>query len=290
MFSKKSNSQIKRLFSFIIICFFKNINTIQSFREIRLRKRLILRDFYHIHQDFMIAYQKNFDRDLEYCSLNTILTLITSNQFFREFILDFSSDTDFFDLKARESSSNSFKQSFQSSSISISMSSFHHVRRRHQNDFFIQDNAIERFFRISNMTKKNEKSVDLHKSLTLRRDRERRAIRVNRFSRNRLDLNRLCHVREALQDQNKQFQSRDDHEKSIEMQRQESFEERNQREKRVKNSEELVQLVRIRNVKRFVDQILKHHFHQQSRRHELRSTIQNDDAEHSRNDYLRVDQ
>jgi hypothetical protein len=140
------------------------------------------------------------------------------------------------------------------------------------------------------MTKKNEKSVDLHKSLTLRRDRERRAIRVNRFSRNRLDLNRLCHVREALQDQNKQFQSRDDHEKSIEMQRQESFEERNQREKRVKNSEELVQLVRIRNVKRFVDQILKHHFHQQSRRHELRSTIQNDDAEHSRNDYLRVDQ
>jgi hypothetical protein len=74
------------------------------------------------------------------------------------------------------------------------------------------------------------------------------------------------------------------------MQRQEFSEERNQREKRVKNLEELVQLVRIRNVKRFADQALKHHFRQQSKCHELRSTIQNDDAEHSRNDYLRVDQ
>jgi hypothetical protein len=58
----------------------------------------------------------------------------------------------------------------------------------------------------------------------------------------------------------------------------------------VKNSEELVQLIRIKNVKRFFDQVLKHHFRQQSKRHELRSTIQNDDAEHSKNDYLRVDQ
>jgi hypothetical protein len=74
------------------------------------------------------------------------------------------------------------------------------------------------------------------------------------------------------------------------MQRQESSEERNQRKKRVKNSEELVQFVRIRDVKRFVDQALKHHSRQQSKRHELRSTIQNDDAEHSKNDYLRVDQ
>jgi hypothetical protein len=60
--------------------------------------------------------------------------------------------------------------------------------------------------------------------------------------------------------------------------------------KRVKNLEELVQLVRIKNVKRFVDQTLNHHSRQQSKRHELRSTIQNDDAKHSRNDYLRVDQ
>ncbi len=63
------------------------------------------------------------------------------------------------------------------------------------------------------------------------------------------------------------------------MQRQESSEERDQRKKRVKNSEELVQLVRIRNVKRFIDQILNHHFRQQSRRDELCSTIQNDNAE-----------
>jgi hypothetical protein len=69
------------------------------------------------------------------------------------------------------------------------------------------------------------------------------------------------------------------------MQRQKSFEERDQRDKRVKNSEELVQLVRIKSVKRFVDQALNHHSRQQSRRHELRSTIQNDNAEHSKNDY-----
>jgi hypothetical protein len=74
------------------------------------------------------------------------------------------------------------------------------------------------------------------------------------------------------------------------MQRQESSERRDQREKRVKNSEELVQLVRVKNVKRSVDQVLNYHSRQQSRRHELRSTIQNDNAEHSRNDYQCVDQ
>jgi hypothetical protein len=57
----------------------------------------------------------------------------------------------------------------------------------------------------------------------------------------------------------------------------------------VKNSEEFFQLVQIRNVKHFVDQALNHHFRQQSKRHELRSTIQYDNAEHSRNDYQRVD-
>jgi hypothetical protein len=112
MFSTKNNSQIKRLFSFIIICFFKNTNTIQSFREIRLRKQLILRNFYHTHQDFIVAYQKNLDRDSEYCSSNTVFTSIISNQFSRKFIFDSLSDTDFFDLKTRESSSRSFKQLF----------------------------------------------------------------------------------------------------------------------------------------------------------------------------------
>jgi hypothetical protein len=57
------------------------------------------------------------------------------------------------------------------------------------------------------------------------------------------------------------------------MQRQESFEKRNQSEKRVKNFEKLIQFVRIKNVKRFVDQALNHIFCQQSKRHELRSTI-----------------
>jgi hypothetical protein len=112
MFSKKSNSQTKCLFSFILICFFRSTNTIQSFREIRLQKRLTLRDFYHTHQDFIVAYQKNLDRDSEYCSSNTTFTSITSSQYFRKFTSDSSSDTDFFDLETRKSSSNSLKQSF----------------------------------------------------------------------------------------------------------------------------------------------------------------------------------
>ncbi len=115
--------------------------------------------------------------------------------------------------------------------------------------------------------------------MTLRRDRECRVNRVN-----------FSHLRKVSQNQDKQSQSCDDYEKSIEMQRQESFKKRNQRENRVKNLEELVQFVRIRDVKRFADQVLNHHFRQQSKRHELRSMIQNDNAEHSKNDYQRVDQ
>jgi hypothetical protein len=81
------------------------------------------------------------------------------------------------------------------------------------------------------MTERNEKLVNFHKFLTLRRDRE---CRINRLC--HLDLNHFNHFREISRNQNKQSQNRDDHEKSIEMQRQKSFEERNQREKRVKNA------------------------------------------------------
>ncbi len=273
MFSKKSNSQTKRLLSFIIVCFFRSTNTIQSFREVRRRDRLILRDFHYIHQDFIAARQEDFELDSDYSLSFKLFSSVISNQFSRKFTLDSSSDTDLFGLKVRESSSVSLKQSFSSSSS-------YHVRRRYQNDFSIQNSAAERFFRVSNMTERNEKSANSHESLTLRRDRECRVSRVS------LD---FSHSREASQDQDKQSQSCDDHEKSIEMQRQESSERRDQRAKRVKNSEELVQLVRIKDAKRSADQVLNHHFRQQSRRHWLRSTIQNDNAEHSKNDYQRVD-
>ncbi len=288
MFSKKSNSQTKRLLSFIIACFLKSTNTIQSFREIKRRNRLILRDFHYTHQDFIAARQKDLELDFDYNFSFKLFSSVISNQFSRKFILDLSSDTDLFDLEARESSSISLKQSFSSSSF------YHHVWRRYQNDFFVRNNAIERLFWVSNMTERYEKSANFHESLTLRRDRKCRAARVRvsqrSFRRSRLNLSRLSHSREAPQDQDRQSQSCDDHKKSIEMQRQESSEERNQREKRVKNSEELVQLVWIKSVKQFVDQILNHHSRQQSKRHELRSTIQDDDAEHSKNDYLRIDQ
>jgi hypothetical protein len=105
------------------------------------------------------------------------------------------------------------------------------------------------------MTERNEKSANFHESLTLRRNRECR-------------ISRLKHLRKISQDQDKQSQSRNDHEKSIKMQRQESSKERDQCKKRVKNSEELVQFVRVKDVKRFVDQALNHHSRQQSRRYE----------------------
>ncbi len=72
------------------------------------------------------------------------------------------------------------------------------------------------------MTRKNEKSANFHESLTLRRDRERR-IKFNRFDLNRLDLSR--HFEESSQESNKQFQNDRDNEKSMKMQRQESFQE-----------------------------------------------------------------
>ncbi len=73
------------------------------------------------------------------------------------------------------------------------------------------------------MTERNEKSVNFHESLTLRRDRECRVNRVNlrrsriNLKRCRFDLSHLNHSREVSQDQDKQFQSCDDYEKSIEM-------------------------------------------------------------------------
>ncbi len=54
--------------------------------------------------------------------------------------------------------------------------------------------------------------------------------------------------------------------------------------------EKLVQFVQIKNVKRFIDQVLNHHFRQQSERYELRLTIQNDNTKHSKNDHQRVNQ
>jgi hypothetical protein len=266
MFSKKNNSQTKRLFLFIIVCYFKSLNTIQSFREVKKRNRLTLNDFHHILQDVIAARQKDLELDSDYNSFSFKLSSsIISNQFFRKSILDSFNDIDLFDLEVRSFFSLNkhvlFKQLISKQIVNSSRTqSFCSYERKHQNDLFIRNNTIERFFRVSNMIERNEKSVNSYESLTLRRDRE---CRISRFS----------HFRKASQNQNKQFQSRDDHEKSIELQRQEFLEERDQREKRVKNSERLIQFVRIRNVKRFVDQILNHHSRQQSKSHELCLTI-----------------
>jgi hypothetical protein len=283
MFSKKNNSQTKRLLSFIIACYSRNLDTIQSFREARRLDRLTLKDFHHIFQDVIAARQEDLELDFDYNSLSFKLSSsVISGQFSRKSTLDSLSDIDLFDLKVRSVSSLnrhvSLKQFISKQIVSSSRTqSFRSYERKHQNDLSIRDSAAERFFRVSNMTERNEKSANSYESLTLRRDRE------CRFS-------RLSYSRGTSQDQDRQSQSCDDHEKSIEMQRQRSSEERDQREKRVKNSERLVQLVRVRDAKRSADQALNHHSRQQSRRHELRSAIQDDNAEHSKNDYQRVDQ
>jgi hypothetical protein len=278
MFSKKSNLQTKRLFSFIIACYSKSLDTIQSFREDKRRDRLTLKDFHHIFQNVIAARQKDLELDSDYNSFSFKLSSsVISDQFFRKSILDSFNDIDLFDLEVRSFSSLnkhvSLKQLILKQIVSSSrFQSLRSYERKYQNDFFIRNNTIERFFRVLNMTERNEKLINFYESLTLRRDRERRISRFS-FRHSRLSFSRFSHSREASQDQDKQFQSCDDHEKSIKMQRQESSERRNQREKRVKNFEELVQFVRIKNVKRFVDQALNHHFCQQSKRHELRSII-----------------
>ncbi len=67
------------------------------------------------------------------------------------------------------------------------------------------------------MTRRNEKLTNSYESLTLRRDQERR-VRLNRLSRNRLDLDRFSHSRRISKDQNRESQDRDDDAKSIKTQ------------------------------------------------------------------------
>jgi hypothetical protein len=252
MFSKKRKIKIlkiKRLFSFIIVCYFKSLNTIQSFREVKKRNSLTLKNFHHIFQNVIAARQKNLELDCDYNFLSFKLSSsIISNQFFRKSIFDLFNDIDLFDLKIRSSSSLksfnksldklvSFEQfiSFVNSSRiqSFRNQSFRSYERKYQNDFFIRNNAIKRFFRISNMTNRNARSADFHESLTLRRSR--RIFKFNNSDRRNLDrkksqrFRRIINIRESQKIQNRQFQDNNDHSKSIKMQRSKSFEKRDQR-------------------------------------------------------------
>ncbi len=93
---------IKRLFSFIIVYYFKNLNTIQSFREIKKRNRLTLKKFHHIFQNVIIARQKNLKFNSDYNSFSfKLFSSIISDQFFRKSIFDSINDIDLFDLKIR---------------------------------------------------------------------------------------------------------------------------------------------------------------------------------------------
>ncbi len=108
MFSKKRKIKIfkiiKRLFSFIIVCYFKSLNTIQSFREIKKRNRLTLKNFHHIFQNVIAARQKDLELDFDYNLFSfKLFSSIISNQFFRKSIFDLINDIDFFDLEVRSS-------------------------------------------------------------------------------------------------------------------------------------------------------------------------------------------
>jgi hypothetical protein len=194
MFSKKKEIKIvkiKRLFSFIIACYFKSLNTIQSFREIKKRDRLTLKNFHHIFQNVIAARQKDFELDSDYNSLSFKLSSsIISNQFFRKSILDLFNDIDLFDLKVCSFSSLkkhvSLKQFILKQIVnSLRIQSLRNYERKYQNDFFIRNNEIERFFRISNMTNRNAKSADFHEFLTLRRSR--RVFKLNNSDRRNFD-------------------------------------------------------------------------------------------------------
>ncbi len=56
------------------------------------------------------------------------------------------------------------------------------------------------------------------------------------------------------------------------------------------NSQEIVQLMQIENIKRLAHQIVNHHFNHQSKRHRLRLTIQKNVVEHTRHDHRDLDQ
>jgi hypothetical protein len=247
MFSKKREIKIfktiKRSFSFIIACYFKSLNTIQSFREVKRRNRLTLKDFHHIFQNVIAARQKDLELDFDYNSSSfKLFSSIISDQFSRKSILDSINDIDFFDLEVRSSSSLKslnksldrhvwLKQliSFVSSSRTQSSRNY---ERKHQNDLFIRDNAIERFFRVSNMTNRDARSADFHESLTLRRSR--RVLKLSNSDRRNLDRRksqrfRRINIRESQKIQNRQSQDSSDHSKSIKVQRSKSSEERNQR-------------------------------------------------------------
>jgi hypothetical protein len=216
MFSKKKKIKIfkiKRLFSFIITCYSKSLNTIQSFREVKKRDRLTLKDFYHIFQKVVAARQKDFELDSDYNFFSFKLSsAVISSQFFRKSILDSFSDTDLFDLEIRSFSSLnkhlSLKQLILKQLVNSSrIYSSRNYERKYQNDLFIRDNAIERFFRISNMTDRNTKSADFHEFLTLRQSR--RAFKLSNSDRQNLDRRksqrsrRIINIKESQKVQNR---------------------------------------------------------------------------------------
>ncbi len=69
MFSKKIKIKffkIKRLFLFIIVCYFKNLSTIQSFREVKKRNRLTLKKFSLYLSKRYRCSLKNLEFDFDY--------------------------------------------------------------------------------------------------------------------------------------------------------------------------------------------------------------------------------
>jgi hypothetical protein len=209
---------------------------------------LTLRDFHHIFQNVIAVRQKNLELDSDYNSFSfKLFSSIISNQFSRKSTLDSVNDIDLFDLEIRSSSSLrslnrsldkhvSFKQLvlFVNSSTTQTFrnQSFRSYERKHQNDLFIRNNAIERFFRVSNMTNRNAKSADSHEFLTLRRSR--RVFKFNNSDRRNLDrkksqrFRRIINIRESQKIQNRQSQDSNDHSKLMKMQRSKSSEERDQ--------------------------------------------------------------
>jgi hypothetical protein len=152
MFSKKSNSQIKRLFSFIIVCYFKNLNMIQSFCEIKKRNRLTLKNFHHISQHVIVARQKYFELNSDYNFFSFKLSsFVISNQFFRKLIIDSFNNIDLFDLEIRSFSSInkhvSLKQFISKQIVNSSkIQSFRNYEKNIKLNFLFEITRLKDFF------------------------------------------------------------------------------------------------------------------------------------------------
>jgi hypothetical protein len=172
-FSKRRRTKTHYL-SFIIICFSKSLDTIQSFREVRRQERLILRNFYHMHQNLLAARLEDSDQNESYLSSSSKTeNFVIVNHSSQEFSLDSISDTDLFDLEVRSSFHFFSLKHVNINQLFAHSSSSQHVELAldEEHDQRCRNRQAEKRVEISNVSLRDEKLADSDESLKLRRER-----------------------------------------------------------------------------------------------------------------------